>query len=468
MTIHKKPMLLNVAFSAIFVLLVIWQMPGTIALRHGVLVILLLASIVLNITHQSIVKDALCSMPSRILLALTGWMVLVIVLWGVEPALSWREFTAQWGIPLLCAYCGVVVSGVAVKTQQIDRVLSVVFWAMFLQVLLHDLLNLVFYIQHHDFAFRSAPVLHVAEWLQQLGRSNQANVFEPGLMDKFSYVNNGFAALLVAEIVQRLLKRARLIPINNLLLAIAMLAMLFCSYTLKTRNGNVGLLLLLLMSGALVAARLITPQNRLKAIAAMMAFVLALGTVGFWFFKSDPRWQTLAATVPIALDTQTHKAWLRQGDYPLLPDGQPVNDSNYERLAWAKEGLLLVEEQPLGTGYNRNAFGDGIDRKYQLGGSYRGGHSHSGLIDLAIANGVPGLLLWLGFLFSVVCIGWAAFAGSGIGAGLMVIFLISGFFGRSIVDSNIRDHILQQFMLLVAMFAVIAHAFKAVKDQPHA
>lgn len=464
---EKPPILLIVAFSAIFILLIIWQMPGTIALRHAFLAILLFTSLALSVTHRIIVKEAICSIPSCILLALTAWMMLVIAWWGVEPALSWREFTAQWCIPLLCAYCGVVISGVSVQAQRINRLLLVVFWAMFLQVLLHDIFNLVFYIRHHDFALRAAPVLRIAEWLQQ-ERQGRVDVFEPGLMDKFSYINNGFAALLVAEVVQRLLKQTRLITINNLLLCVAIVAMVFCSYTLQTRNGNVGLLLLLLMSGALVVARLITPQNRRKVIAAATAFVLALGAIGLWFFKSDPRWQTLAATVPIALDTQTHKAWLRQGPPPLLPDGQPVNDSNYERLAWAKEGLLLIRDQPLGTGYNRNAFGDGIDRKYALGGSYRGGHSHSGLIDLTIANGIPGLVLWLAFLLSVVCIGWAAFTGSGVGAGLMVIFLISGFFGRSIVDSNIRDHILQQFMLLVALFGMIAHAFKAEKGQPYA
>ena len=89
-----------------------------------------------------------------------------------------------------------------------------------------------------------------------------------------------------------------------------------------------------------------------------------------------------------------------------------------------------------------------------MNGAYRGGHAHSGLIDFAIANGLPGLALWLMFLCALFYTGWTAFALGRVAPALALMFIVSGFFSRSIVDSNIRDHILQQFMFLSIFIAV--------------
>jgi hypothetical protein len=37
------------------------------------------------------------------------------------------------------------------------------------------------------------------------------------------------------------------------------------------------------------------------------------------------------------------------------------------------------------------------------------------------------------------------------------MFLVSGFFTRSLVDSNIRDHVLQQFLFLIGLFVMLAN-----------
>ena len=90
-----------------------------------------------------------------------------------------------------------------------------------------------------------------------------------------------------------------------------------------------------------------------------------------------------------------------------------------------------------------------------MNGALRGGHSHSGIVDFFIANGVPGLLLWFAFLLSITVLGWKTFAGANMALGLMLIFLISGFFSRSLVDSNIRDHVFQQFLFMAGIFATL-------------
>lgn len=446
------------ALGVVFLLLCVWQTPGTIALRHSLLALLLPLSLMLFFSRQAspIPKPPMNRMPWIVLATLTGWIILVVVLWGAEPNLSWQEFRGQWLSALAAGLIGTLLARAA-RTDSPQRLMALVmtvFWALLFQVVLHHALNAWYWISTGDIPFRQAPVLYLPGIIQGLweGRS-VVQGFSGESVDKFSYVNNTLGAMVVAELMQRIMIRKRWLNIGWPLLLLSLIAVLGCTYLLKLRNGNVGLLLLF---GFAIFTVLIHKARHwsIWRFGLITGFVLVvLLSFGSVLYKSDPRWQTMVETIPIAWDTHTHQAWRKVAPYPELANGQLVDKSNYERLAWAKEGAILIQEHPLGTGYNRNAFGDGIDRKYEMQGAYRGGHSHSGLIDFTIANGLPGLLLWLVFLGVLFSAGWAAFMRGQVGPSLTLMFIVSGFLSRSIVDSNLRDHVLQQFMLLAMIFA---------------
>lgn len=446
------------SFALVFLLLCIWQVPGTIGIRYSLLAVLLLVFLVLNFSHRSENLRQIGSPAPVIWLALlTGWIALVIALWGVEPALSWKEFRGQWLTALGAALIGALLARevLADSTQRVMTLITVVFWALLVQVLLHDALDIGYLFMTGEVPFRQAPVLYVPEILNRLWFGQPiVEAFTQQSGDKFSYVNNMLAALVIAELVQRVMIRKPWLPIGWPVLLLSLVAVLACTYLLQFRNGNIGLLLLIGFATFMVLVRKAKLWSLWKQTAiggSMLILFLALGVT---LYKSDQRWQTFTETVPIALDTQSHLTWRAVGvPYPTLKNGDSVDASAYLRLAWGKEGLLLVGEHPLGTGYNRNAFGDGIDRKYDMNGAYRGGHSHSGLIDFTIANGIPGLLLWLSFLGALFYTGWVAFMRGQIAPALTLMFIVSGFLSRSIVDSNIRDHMLQQFMFLGMLFA---------------
>lgn len=439
------------------ILLFVWQVPGTIGLRYGLLIILLILGVILNFRRQPrSVYLAHTVAPIIWLLLLTGWIALVIILWGVEPSLSWAEFRGQWLVSLGAGLIGILLARAALNESS-DRVMTliaVIFWTLLIQVLLHDVLDVLYALSTGEVPFRQAPVLYLPEISKALW---QGQPFTAGFTgqsgDKFSYVNNTLAALVVAELVQRIMLKQRWLPIGWPVLVLSLAAVLACTYLLQFRNGNVGLLLLIGFAILMVLIRKARRWPLWKILSAAAVLLALLVSFGGALYKSDARWQTLMETAPIAWDTQTHQAWRKVSPYPELPNGQQVDASNYDRLAWAKEGAILILDHPLGAGYNRNAFGDCIDLKYAMNGAYRGGHSHSGLIDFAIANGIPGLLLWLSFLGALFYAGWCAFMRGKIAPGLALMFIVSGFFSRSIVDSNIRDHMLQQFMFLVMLFA---------------
>ena len=458
---HSLTLALALACSAL--LLFTWPIPGTIALRNSLAALLLVVVLIGTWRERTpsaeFVPQGLRT-PIVLFALLSGWMLLVNAGWAVEPTLSWKEFWAQWALPALCGLAGFLLARLAVQRGEagVQTLLKVVFYTLFLQVLLHDVLDAAYVLTTGQPPFRQAPVLYLPIFLKtwQAGEV-WTQAFIGQYFEKFSFVNNTFAAILIAEILQRTIEKRRWLDIPNWLLGVSLMLVLLCSYWLRVRNGNLGLVFLLLVAGLMTLVRV---RHRFKArhlILVLCTAIVAVAALGSAFWKSDPRWQTFTETVPIALDTETNKAWLSRSiaPYPRLSNGNEVDPSNYERIAWIKEGVKLGWENPLGTGSNRNAFFDGLDHKYQMHGAIRGGHSHSGVVDFFIANGLPGLLLWFAFLLSLTVLGWTTFTGANMALGLMLIFLISGFFSRSLVDSNIRDHVLQQFLFMVAIFATV-------------
>lgn len=445
-------------------------MPGTIGLRNALLATLVLLLLLPpRQVRANIASVRWPQWPMGLFIVLTIWIVVVNAGWALEPGLSWREFWAQWTLPALCGIAGGLVAARALSlgAMATKRLAGTIFYTFFGLVLLHDLLDAAYWWNTGLAPFRQAPVLYLAQLPNLLVQDQSFWVaFDGRFGEKFSFVNNTFAALLFAEMIQRIMQKQRWIPVSNKVLGFGFLALLLCSYWLSFRNGNIGLLAMLTMAALMLLVRL----RRSIAIGKILVLLtvgmlLLVGSIGA-FWKSDPRWERFAETVPVAWDTTHYRAWISSTlePYPLLSDGNPVDSSAYERIAWIKEGSKLAWENPLGTGLNRNAFFDGIDRKFNLGGMVRGGHAHSGVVDFTIANGFPGIALWIAFLVSLAWLGWKVFREGHTALGLVLMFLVSGFFSRSLVDSTLRDHVLQQFLFMVGMFGLLAHNAKAAKE----
>jgi O-antigen ligase len=133
---------------------------------------------------------------------------------------------------------------------------------------------------------------------------------------------------------------------------------------------------------------------------------------------------------------------------PKLPDGRQVDDSAYKRLAWFHRGLDLVAEHPLGFGYGRDAFG--LALLHEGYKTYPSTNAHSGIIDLGIRLGMPGILLWTAYCLALVVVGYRAFATRGDVLGLVLLLLSCGYMGRMMIESIQRDHMLYLFLFISA------------------
>ena len=122
--------------------------------------------------------------------------------------------------------------------------------------------------------------------------------------------------------------------------------------------------------------------------------------IGFLSWKLDPRWQRLAETLPYAVNSAAHPSWLDSERYPWprLSDGNLVEISAYERVAFLTEGLRLSWQYPEGIGFTRKAFSHAVEAKFGLPSR----HAHSGMVEWLLAMGWLGFALWCAVLLWLI------------------------------------------------------------------
>ena len=442
-----------IGLTLLGLLFFVWPVPRTISLRDLLLVLILLVSAYLAWRQGGSRGNPRALLtPAILFVTLTTWMYFVALFISPESAWSIDELSSQWIRALVALVAGAVVA-MAVRSDSgfKQKILLVIFAALLLHVLIVDILAL-------------------KQWSQELMAHQEFGRISglAGGPDKSNYLTNLFMCFLLAELLYRLLSKKRALPFGNVFLGSAVGIALFSMFAERMRNGVAVFALMLLIAGLLwlLAQKSRLRKTGLVAGAAALA-VITLGGLGLAVaIKGGSDLKKLIETAPVAWDTEHHQGWLDEKKYglPALPSGETVDPSAYMRIAWLKQGLLIIGEHPLGIGFGRNAFGHGLKAKYGQGG----GHSHSGLLDFAIGTGVPGTLLWLGFFVSLMRLAWKRFRATQSYAAILLMLLLLDFGARMFLDSVIRDHMLQQFLFLVGLAAVMMACEGPEKRKPSA
>ena len=416
-------------------LIFVWPIEHTIALRYALGGVLLLSTVCwfwpkrLDLVPKLQVRPV--SLASLFLGALTLWFVVQGLWIAPEAHWVWQELKGQWIKDLLFWELGLALGAgclsqnAAVGRQWLFALMAglsgIVLWNVF------ACLGLWLTTGH-------MPLMHSVT----------------GARATDSYVNNMLLAFLVGDLLARD-RQKQFLPWRR---EVSLILIVFCVVNtafIGARNGWIGLGMLA-FSGVVV--HYINGWQKVgKKALIFLPVLLGLLVAGAWTsWKTDPRWNSLKETLPVAWDIDTHKAWLNTDKYPypILPNGQQADASNYERPAWIHAGLRLVADRPLGAGFSRHAFGHEVARLYPESEPSPGMHSHSGMIDFAVGAGIPGVVLWLGFVLTLIGFGGVAYFRYGAAAGLVLVFLTSGFFGRSLLDSAMRDHMLEEFLFVSA------------------
>ena len=433
--------IINTGFLLMGVLFFIWPVPGTISVRDISIFLVFIIFLYSALRSRPLcLKTMELAPPFAILALLTVWILSGAFFISKETAWSLREITGQWLISLL-VFVTASLAAVSVKEGTFFKggnIVKMLFFILLVHVLCVDL--------YAAYIFARTSVLPT--WVAGL----------TGGKDKSSYASHFLLILVCVEIYFRTRQKKGYLAISNSMLCLAMLFTLISIYLEGVRNGTVAAVLILFAFILLYFIKSDRSLVKLALISSVTVLLLVFGYTSSISPKSEQRhrWKTLLETLPLALDTQNNKAWLNPSKYPYpkLKSGEAVHGSNYDRIAWIKEGVVLTMENPLGVGFGRNAFGHAIKRKYP-DFDVIVAHSHSGIVDLAVGTGIPGLLLWVLFIGFMMLRSRERFRMQESYYGLLLFFIAVDFTMRSLVDSILRDHMLQMFMFFAGLLYVL-------------
>ena len=136
-------------------------------------------------------------------------------------------------------------------------------------------------------------------------------------------------------------------------------------------------------------------RRRAFLIKSLIVFFMVVVSLS-WFtakhIKNNPGWGSLLEDMAMGAQIEKYPNWkdyIELGE-PLRADGSKVEGSAYVRVAWARAGLEIIREHPLGAGIFRHFHIQVKDRAPKMGDIAV--YTHSAWVDIGLAFGIPGLL----------------------------------------------------------------------------
>ena len=440
----------KLGIALLFALVIVWQIPHVIALRY--LLILSLCVLYLPRGVAAIFgrwgNPAAEAWRKRLLLlyaALIVWMLVVAVVISDETWASLRDIRAEWLPATLCLAVG-IGAGLALSGAPAggnNYAVRAVFWGL----VFHAVLQLI-----------------AAAWYLAVdGRLPRHFV---GISDHRAYVTytNALAlAMLIAEAVAAAFQNRRYLGLSRTAFPVIYGVLLLSTFASAARNGVIVFLLLTIVGAGIL---LFLNQKRFRGnrFGLMVVGGLLVVLLGAWLgIKSDPRWQRIFATIPVAWDIDSTAHWRNPfvPGRPKVADGGKVDISVYLRVALARVAWRYLLEHPLGTDTTREALKELVTSEYP---NAIVAHSHNSYLDLGLATGFPGLLLWVAFLFALAWYGLRSYRETHSPYAMALILVVLGYLLRGGLDSIFRDHMIEQFMLCVGV--LMAVLMSAPKNAP--
>jgi O-Antigen ligase len=371
-----------ICFSTLYA---IWALPETILIRHVCLIAGALASLwVIYQYRKSFFQKK--SIPAWLIAALFAWASFHLFFLSNDFAAQYEEYTSIWKRTAIGAVFalgfGIALSSYSRKQDSKGKAL----WTLIYIGLLAPTLTYIVKYVLTNYGVQKGWVVP-DYWKLYYGSL-------PFYIPKTAYVCFCLPTLGIAlgQLACNIHQHQSFKWANLVYLA-TIPAVLFVFYGENIKNGVVySAALLLLFLGVLVFRNF----RRHWAIKLLvLGVVLAIGVLFVAnSLQTNDSWRTFSADAKIARDTQTYQQWKYNGEkgYPNNELGTMVSVTNYERMAWAKEGIKLAMQNPLGYGLIERSFGHLAKINWPDSKLHQ---SHSGWIDLVLGLGIPGIALIL-------------------------------------------------------------------------
>jgi tetrahydromethanopterin S-methyltransferase subunit F len=388
------------------ILLGIWSLPETIALRNILLTVGALTSVFFLYKNRA-EFFTYRAWPIYVFLIFFPWLVIHLLVLSSKFNQQLSELGSLWLRCSLACLIG-LAAGFVLSTNLIEpKKINFIYGTRKIPIRNPVRVELIlFYTGLGAYAFISATYLLIQWWYTgappQFTPDMNSNLLYSLYKSKIPFVIGGtfFLPLCFLFIVLALHSR------KNYYLAVLGLLGIACGLFVVTfsnsRNGIfVYIFILAIFIFTLFKFKWSSLNKRITGLIIGIIFCLSF----FGYTKHlmlNPSWEYFFANIEIGINIDREKFWKNQEDvaiFPINKFGKPVDNSTYDRVTWFVEGSRLLFENPLGFGLTKHSFGELSQSKspdfYRPGMEFRGA-THSGWLDLALGVGIPGILIiWI-------------------------------------------------------------------------
>jgi hypothetical protein len=448
------------------VLVCIWAMQHTIALRNGLLALGTIAGLFYCYIFFKPSKGphSFKKFAPLIMLGLVfAWVLVHFFFLSEDPVLQYQELKSTWLRTLLstimgfatglaiskrpsllqCLWLGLFAATIALYAQYIPRAWQA--HALFQP----DYLNYIFYGKHN---FVMVGTLLIAGILGAMGdqlsgrlsfQSIHNTRHQPQKTALYKILNDNRYWLIVATQV--------------FALAVVLFAYV---YMFDTRNG-IGLAVLLLLIATtfvflpiLIGKRGVAsgmtneaaslPFNKVVSLALLVSVIALVMYFSYRQAQVNAGWINAIEDAKIAVQIDRYPNWQNPVvmGYPKTESGRQVTINNYERMAWGTAAARMIIEDPLGNGILHYSFKRALEKRYPniaTNPNYASA-SHSAWLELGLTLGLPGLCLLVGALLLLLRRYWNSHAplaktGLMLSAALLLLYVVAELIGQHGLES---------------------------------
>jgi hypothetical protein len=370
------------------ILLIIWALPHTIALRNIALFSGAFAGI-LWVYLENPDTNKFNLLPICFLIAVPLWVLIHWKFFSNLKDIQWDELNSTWLRVIVGITLGFCAGQIINKNKYLFIILAI---GICILPLITSYLYIVELIIQKKWVLNNFLGLFKAKFSASyfiacqilLGFSCITYIF----INKEKYVNEkiyiGFfgSTIIVIGIIDAIAIRS----LNLVLLSFISFIVLLIVTTLNFK-----------------VISLSTSKNLLNLLISTIFLILIIFYIYYLYdAKYEGKLKNLLNDISISTQIDNNFTWVSDGRSASLPvdeNGRKVNVSTYERVSWMIRGAQFIIEKPLGNGVIAQSFGYFMREKYP-GSTVL--VSHSGWVDFALATGLPGLLFtWAAILLCV-------------------------------------------------------------------
>lgn len=438
---------------AVVGLLTIWVLPNTIALRHVLLGVGVIASIpIIKKSHFFCRQSIWELLPLLLLGLLFAWALIHFTFFSLDRALELQELKSIWFRALAAS---IIAIGLSISLMSDSRLKAYFFVSLFVV----PSINLGAYIY---LSYENGGLLLPADFVWKF-------IFKKIEAAFFGVISISIACANLISLLSKKFDKNSLFAVVSWFIGITLA--LVSSIVANTKNGvaiSLGLCLLFVMILAYKALRQKSKSWSGLFVPALFIVMLLFGSWKVHTQFASQGWGTLLEDVQISSNLEQHNFWRYNSphwnkvtgeNFPKNSRGIDVAGNTYERVAWATQGISLISQYPMGFGSINRSFVGMLN--YANVQQELESQTHSGWIDFGLAFGVPGLLILTAVFISILAQGFKyqnQFSQMG-------IWLIAGFIPFGAIAEICYKHNFEILIFFIAFAAASAVGIKGIKFQ---